>query len=481
MKNMRGKLYSVGIGPGDPELLTLKAVRLLKECDVVALPKGDTDVMTAKNIVNQVVDLDKKEQLIIYMPMTKDMAVMDKAHQEGADAVIKLLDEGKNVVFITLGCPTVYATCIYVHKLVLKAGYDAELVAGVTSICAVAAKLNVSLCERAEPLIVLPGSYKEASKFLDGPGNKVLMKSASEIARVRDELKERGLIKNAAMVERCGLPGEKVYRDLNEIDPNSSYFIGAGPGAADLITVKGKELLEKADLIIYAGSLVNPELLNYAKPECIIMDSAKMTLEEVIAAMVPAAQAGKLVVRLHTGDPSVYGAHREQIDLLRSYNLDFEIVPGVSSFCAAAACLDAEYTLPNVSQSVIITRMEGRTPVPNKQKIADYAAHKATMVIFLSSGMLEKLQKKLIAGGYTADTPAAIVYKASWPDEKVCRCTVGTLAETAKEHNITKTALITVGNFLGNIYDRSELYNPTFAHGYRAADPSKLDLKPEVK
>ena len=186
MKNMRGKLYSVGIGPGDPELLTLKAVRLLKECDVVALPKGDTDVMTAKNIVNQVVDLDKKEQLIIYMPMTKDMAVMDKAHQEGADAVIKLLDEGKNVVFITLGCPTVYATCIYVHKLVLKAGYDAELVAGVTSICAVAAKLNVSLCERAEPLIVLPGSYKEASKFLDGPGNKVLMKSASEIGRVRD-------------------------------------------------------------------------------------------------------------------------------------------------------------------------------------------------------------------------------------------------------------------------------------------------------
>ena len=201
---MRGKLYSVGIGPGDPELLTLKAVRLLKECDVVALPKGDTDVMTAKNIVNQVVDLDKKEQLIIYMPMTKDMSAMDKAHQEGADAVIKLLNEGKNVVFITLGCPTVYATCIYVHKLVLK--------------------LNVSLCERAEPLIVLPGSYKEASKFLDGPGNKVLMKSASEIARVRDELKERGLIKNAAMVERCGLPGERVYRDLNEIDPNSSYF-----------------------------------------------------------------------------------------------------------------------------------------------------------------------------------------------------------------------------------------------------------------
>ena len=259
------------------------------------------------------------------------------------------------------------------------------------------------------------------------------------------------------------------------------YFIGAGPGAVDLITVKGKELLEKADLIIYAGSLVNPKLLDYAKPECVIMDSASMTLEEVIAAMVPAAQEGKLVVRLHTGDPSVYGAHREQIDLLRSYNLDFEIVPGVSSFCAAAAALDAEYTLPNVSQSVIITRMEGRTPVPSKQKIADYAAHKATMVIFLSSGMLEKLQKELIKGGYSEDTPAAIVYKASWPDEKVVRCTVGTIAASAAEHNITKTALITVGDFLGCEYERSELYNPTYTHMFRQADPSKLDLKPEVK
>ena len=259
------------------------------------------------------------------------------------------------------------------------------------------------------------------------------------------------------------------------------YFIGAGPGAADLITVKGKELLEKCDLCIYAGSLVNPDLLKYCKPDCVIMNSAHMTLEEVIAAMVPASQAGKLVVRLHTGDPSVYGAHREQIDLLRGYNLDYEIVPGVSSFCAAAAALKAEYTLPNVSQSVIITRMEGRTPVPPRQKIADYAAHNATMVIFLSAGMLEKLSSELIKGGYTAETPAAIVYKASWPDQMVVRFTVGTLAESAAKYGINKTALITVGGFLGNEYDRSELYNPTFAHGFREADPSKLELKPEVK
>ena len=247
------------------------------------------------------------------------------------------------------------------------------------------------------------------------------------------------------------------------------YFIGAGPGAADLITVRGKELLEKADLIIYAGSLVNPALLDYAKPECEIMNSAVMTLEEVIAA---------LVVRLHTGDPSVYGAHREQMDLLKSYNLDFEVVPGVSSFCAAAASLKAEYTLPDVSQSVIITRMEGRTGVPPKQKIKDYAKHHATMVIFLSAGMLEKLQKELISGGYGADEPAAIVYKASWPDEKVLHCTVGTIAETAAANNVKNLALITVGGFLGSAYERSELYNPTFETGYRKADASKLQIKP---
>ena len=259
------------------------------------------------------------------------------------------------------------------------------------------------------------------------------------------------------------------------------YFIGAGPGAADLITVRGKELLEKADLIIYAGSLVNPALLDYAKPDCQIMNSAVMTLEEVIAAMVPAAQEGKLVVRLHTGDPSVYGAHREQMDLLKSYNLDFEIVPGVSSFCAAAASLKAEYTLPEVSQSVIITRMEGRTGVPPKQKIKDYAKHHATMVIFLSAGMLEKLQKELISGGYGADEPAAIVYKASWPDEKVFRCTVVTIAETAAVNNIKNLALITVGGFLGTAYERSELYNPTFETGFRKADATKLNIKPVSK
>lgn len=252
------------------------------------------------------------------------------------------------------------------------------------------------------------------------------------------------------------------------------HFVGAGPGAVDLITVRGKDLLEQADVVIYAGSLVNPQLLAYVREECLILDSAGMTLEAVIAAMERAEAENKMTVRLHTGDPSVYGALREQMDILSAKGLLFDIVPGVSSFCAAAAAVQAEYTLPDVSQSVIITRMEGRTPVPSRQKIADYAAHGATMVIFLSTGMLDKLQTELTVGGYGEETPSAIVYKASWPEEKVLHCRIGTLAQTAREAGIDRTALILVGDFLGSSYSRSQLYHPCFSHGCRKADPSQL-------
>lgn len=247
------------------------------------------------------------------------------------------------------------------------------------------------------------------------------------------------------------------------------YFVGAGSGAPDLITVRGAKLLEQADVIVYAGSLVNPALLEYKKEDCAVYNSATMTLEEVMDVMIPAARAGKLVVRLHTGDPCVYGAHREQMDVLDREGLDYEVVPGVSSFCGAAAALKAEYTLPDVSQTVILTRMEGRTPVPPKEKIELLATHGATMVIFLSAGQLEKLSERLIEGGYTADTPAAIVYKATWPEEKVVRTTVGGLAQAARAEGITKTALITVGGFLGDEYERSKLYDPTFTTEFREA------------
>lgn len=247
------------------------------------------------------------------------------------------------------------------------------------------------------------------------------------------------------------------------------YFVGAGSGAPDLITVRGARLLSEADVIVYAGSLVNPALLDYKKDGCEVYNSAKMTLEEVIAVMAPAAKAGKTVVRLHTGDPCVYGAHREQMDELDKRGIPYEVCPGVSSFCGAAAALKAEYTLPNVSQSVILTRMEGRTPVPEKEQIEAFAAHGATMVIFLSAGQLPRLSERLLAGGYAPDTPAAIVYKATWPDEKVVRTTVADLAEAGAREGITKTALITVGGFLGTEYERSKLYDPTFTTEFREA------------
>lgn len=245
------------------------------------------------------------------------------------------------------------------------------------------------------------------------------------------------------------------------------YFIGAGPGAADLITVRGAELLKKADVIIYAGSLVNPALLDYAKEDCKIYNSAKMTLEEVIDVMKE--NKGKEVVRLHTGDPCIYGAIREQMDILDREEIEYVSVPGVSSFIGAAAALNAEYTLPNVSQTVILTRMAGRTPVPEKEEISKLAAHGATMVVFLTSTMLKELSVRLIEGGYAPDSPAAIVYKATWPDEKVIRTTVDHIAEAAEENGINKMALIMVGGFLGNEYERSRLYDPSFTHLFREA------------
>lgn len=248
------------------------------------------------------------------------------------------------------------------------------------------------------------------------------------------------------------------------------HFVGAGSGAADLITLRGKQQLEEADIIIYAGSLVNPDLLKYAKDGCEIFNSAKMTLEEVLEVMIRGTKEDKQIVRLHTGDPCLYGAIREQMDVLDEEGIPYDYTPGVSSFCGAASALNLEYTLPDISQSVIITRMAGRTPVPEKESIESFAAHNATMLIFLSTGLLEELSERLIAGGYTADTPAAIVYKATWDDEKSFICTVGTLAETARKNNITKTALMIIGNVVGcTNYDRSKLYDPGFTTEFREA------------
>ena len=250
------------------------------------------------------------------------------------------------------------------------------------------------------------------------------------------------------------------------------YFVGAGSGAPDLITVRGAKLLREADVIVYAGSLVNPALLDDRKEGCEVYNSAKMTLEEVIGLMAENEQNGRDTVRLHTGDPCLYGAVREQMDQLDRRGIPWDVTPGVSSFCGAAAAAGVEYTLPGVSQSVIITRMAGRTPVPEGESIASLARHGCTMVVFLSAGMLEGLSAQLLKGAYTPDTPAALVYKATWPEEKVVRCTVGTLAQAGRDHHISKTALVLVGDFLSHQYQRSLLYHPGFSTEYRTGDGS---------
>lgn len=245
------------------------------------------------------------------------------------------------------------------------------------------------------------------------------------------------------------------------------HFVGAGPGAADLITLRGARLMEEADVLIYAGSLVNPALLALVKPDCRLFNSGSMTLEQILEVMKAAEKAGQTTVRLHSGDPCLYGAIREQMDALDAAGIAYDDAPGVSSLCGAAAALNAEYTLPGVSQTVIITRLSGRTPVPEREALAALFAHGATMVLFLSAGMLAEVQEYLLQGAYTTDTPAAIVYKATWPEEKIVRCTVGTLADSGREAGISRTALVLAGDFLGPNDQRSKLYDPAFTTGFR--------------
>lgn len=249
------------------------------------------------------------------------------------------------------------------------------------------------------------------------------------------------------------------------------HFVGAGPGAPDLITVRGKKLIEKADAIVYAGSLVNPELLSLAKDGCRVHDSAGMTLDEIVDVLKEAEESGLCSVRLHSGDPSLFGAIREQMDKLKALSINYDICPGVSSFCAAAASLREEFTVPGLSQTVIISRAAGRTKVPERESLAALASHGATMVLFLSAGMAGKVSSDLAEGGMRPDTPAALVYKASWPDERVVRGTLQTLPALSEKSGVKNTALIIVGDFMGEAREVSRLYAPDFSTGFRRAKP----------
>lgn len=244
------------------------------------------------------------------------------------------------------------------------------------------------------------------------------------------------------------------------------YFVGAGPGDPELISIKGKRIIDEADVIIYAGSLVNKEVLRDAKKGAFIYNSASMNLDEVIEVTKNAVFSGKMVARVHTGDPSIYGAIREQMDRLDEYNIEYEVIPGISSFLATAAVLKKEYTLPAVTQTLILTRMEGRTPVPDKERIEELAKHRATMIIFLSIGAIDELAARLKTG-YAENTPVAVIYKASWEEQKIVRGNLNNIARLVKEAGISKTALVVVGDFLGDEYELSKLYDKNFSHEYR--------------
>ncbi len=248
---------------------------------------------------------------------------------------------------------------------------------------------------------------------------------------------------------------------------NKIHFVGAGPGDKELITLKGYKQLSEADVVIYAGSLVNKELLEYCKEGCEIHDSAYMDLGEIISVMKKGIDENKKVVRLQTGDFSIYGSIREQVEELYKLQIEYDCTPGVSSFLGAASALGVEYTVPEVSQSVIITRAEGRTPVPSKESLQSFAQHQTSMVIFLSVQMIGKVVAQLIEGGYPEDTDIAVVYKATWQDEKIVKGTLKDIESKVKENDIQKTALIMVGKFLGSEYNNSKLYDKDFAHEYR--------------
>lgn len=252
-------------------------------------------------------------------------------------------------------------------------------------------------------------------------------------------------------------------------DRRRVWFVGAGPGDRELITLKGYRLLCQADLVIYAGSLINPALLDYCQPGAVRYDSAGLNLQQIIGYMAQGIAAGQLVVRLQTGDLSLYGSIREQIEELGRLDIGFDTVPGVSAFLGAAARMGVEYTVPEVAQSLIITRMEGRTPTPALESLEAFAAHRTSMVIFLSVQAIERVAQRLIDGGYPADTPAAVIFKATWPEEKTVRGTLATLSGLVRTAGIGKTALIMVGAFLGDEYHYSQLYHAGFSHEFRQA------------
>lgn len=511
----QGILYGIGLGPGDPKLVTVRAAEILRSVDAVAFPAGGRAEAVAREYMRS-----DAEVLSLDLPMTKDRNRLENAWDRACERLAAQTRAGRSVAYLCLGDSLLYGSFGY---LPVRYPGPVEVVPGVISPVAAAAKLHLPLVEGSEMLTLVPDGSDTGllRRALSLGGATVIMKpSLLSEASIR-LLRETGALERAWVTENVSLEAQRILpageaelgslpyfalllilpvregdnhdgnqygggrsddRDRGksgQTDSSSApapgpplspgppiLFVGAGPGDPELITLKGARMLARAEVVVWAGSLVPPALLDHCRPDAVIHDSASLDLPDIMGIMEEAHRAGRSVVRLHTGDPSLYGAIAEQMDELDRRGVPYRIVPGVSSFSAAAATLETELTAPQVSQTVILTRRAGRTPVPRGEELESLAAHRATLCLFLSVGRMAEVAAEL-GRHYPPSTPVAVVANASWPEEVVVRGTLESIAARVAREGISKTAMIIVGDVLARGGEPSRLYDPAFAHGYR--------------
>jgi precorrin-4/cobalt-precorrin-4 C11-methyltransferase len=534
-------LTGVGVGPGDPELVTVKAVRVLREADVVLVPvlapsgaASDPEPGRAETIIRAYVAADRIKRLEFALNDTGGVTPRRAAAWQAAGAAVAAEFAGgaATVAFGTLGDPNLYSTFSYLAQTVRELVPDVtvETVAGITAMQDLASRAGLSLAEGTEHLTLVPLNAGPAAldEALASGGTVVGYKAGAAASptpgALRRQLTAAGRLEGAVLGSRLGLPGQLIAPAAEVLpagapaqDPTGDpagpgaalpylstliapvprgargaslrapahadvaatqtpfagrvTFVGAGPGAPELLTLHGARAIAAADIVIWASSLVHPDVLRHASDRAEIVDSAQLPMEGVLPFYERAARDALAVARVHSGDPSLWGAIAEQLEQCAALGLATEIVPGVSSFTAVAARIGRELTIPEVAQSVILTRLGGgKTPMPPGERVADFARHGTTMALFLSAARSGQLQDELLSGGYPPDTPCVVAYQVTWPDELILECQLDDLAATIREHKLWKHTLVLVGPGLAASGRRSHLYHPGHFHGFRKAE-----------
>jgi precorrin-4/cobalt-precorrin-4 C11-methyltransferase len=563
------RLIGVGVGPGDPELVTVKAVRVLREADVVLVPvlAASAEPGRAETIIRAYVAADRVRRLEFALNETGGVTPRRAAAWQAAAAAVadEFAAGAAAVAFGTLGDPNLYSTFSYLAQTVreLVPEVTVETVAGITAMQDLASRAGVSLAEGTEPVTLVPlnggaGALDQAlARGGTVVGYKIGAAASPAPAVLRDRLQAAGRLDAAVIGARLGLPGELIapaaellgppapapalgppepapeFDECHSLLDRSSreslstespapskadipdipylstlivparraagigsglaarpreaqatpirdgsqsagrvVFVGAGPGAPDLLTERGARAIAAADIVIWASSLVDQRVLTHARADAEIVDSAQLPMEGVLPYYQRAARDKLAVARVHSGDPSLWGAVQEQLERCHELGLDTEIVPGVSSFTAVAARIERELTIPAVAQSVILTRLGGgKTPMPPGEQVREFARHGTTMALFLSAARSGQLQEELLQGGYPNDTPCVVAYQVTWPDELIIHTVLDNLAAVIKERKLWKHTLVLVGPALAATGSRSHLYHPGHFHGYRKAEP----------